>query len=218
MENKYWLNKWQSKDIAFHEQNVSSDLITYIEALSLQSGDGILVPLCGKTKDIVWLANKGFHVIGVELSPIACDEFFTEMNATPQITQQSKFTSYKYTNIELLCGDLFDLTGINLPNIHAIYDCKALIALPEDVRKRYVNQLVACLGTKIKILLLTIESSCHINPPPYSVDSKEINLLYGTYFNIQQLKSVSVQDIPEKLTKKGYLEMRENVYLVSEKK
>jgi thiopurine S-methyltransferase len=218
MEKEYWLNRWRLKDIAFHQQNINPDLIAYIQRLNLHTGDCIFVPLCGKTKDMYWLANEGFHVIGVELSSIACNEFFTDMDISPQITEQSKFTSYKYNNIELLCGDLFDLTNTDLPNIQAIYDCKALIALPEDLRNKYVNHIVSSLGTKVKILLLTRESSCHIKPPPYSVDSKEINLLYGTYFYVQQLKSVSIRDIPERLVKKGYLEMRESVFLISEKK
>jgi Thiopurine S-methyltransferase (TPMT) len=55
-----------------------------------------------------WLANEGFRVIGVELSPIACNEFFAEMNTSPQITHLSKFTSYKHNNIELLCGKEFN--------------------------------------------------------------------------------------------------------------
>lgn len=218
MEKEYWLNKWRSKDIAFHEQDINHDLISYIHTLNLHPGDSIFVPLCGKTKDMVWLANEGFHVIGVELSPIACNEFFTEINISPQITHRPKFIHYKHNNIELLCGDLFDLTKTDLPAIHAIYDCKALIALPDDLREKYVNHIVSCLGTKIKILLLTRESNCHIKPPPYSIDSKEVNLLYGTYFNVEQLKFVSIRDIPERLVKKGYLEMRESVYLISEKK
>jgi thiopurine S-methyltransferase len=216
MENEFWLNKWRSKNIAFHEQNINSDLVAYIKTLNLHPGDCIFVPLCGKTKDMYWLANEGFRVIGVELSPIACNEFFAEMNTSPQITHLSKFTSYKHNNIELLCGDLFDLTNTDLPDIDAIYDCKALIALPEYLRKKYVNHIVSCLGVKIKILLLTRESSCHINPPPYSVNENEVNLLYGAYFNVRQLKSMSVLDIPERLVKKGYLEMRESVYLISE--
>lgn len=216
MEKEYWINKWRSNDIAFHDQNVNPDLITYIHALNLLPGDCIFIPLCGKTKDMIWLANEGFHVIGVELSEIACNEFFTEMNITPQITQKSKFIHYKHNNIELLCGDLFDLIKSDLPIIQAVYDCKALIALPSNLRKKYVNHLVSCLGTKIKILLLTSETNCKINPPPYSVDDEEIILLYGTCFNVKQLKSVYIQDIPERLIKKGYLKMKESVYLISQ--
>jgi hypothetical protein len=44
-----------------------------------------------------------------------------------------------------------------------------------------------------------------------------VNLLYGSYFDIQLLKCVFTTDIPERLIKKGYAEMTESVYLISEK-
>lgn len=218
MENNYWLDKWKKNDIAFHEQCVNADLITYINELNLKPGDYIFVPLCGKTKDILWLAEKGFHVIGVELSLIACNDFFTELNTKPHITKQSNFTKYQYNNIELLCGDLFNLTSFDLPNIHAVYDCKALIALPSDLRKNYVDHIVACVGTKIRILLFTRETNCQVKPPPFPVNQAEINLLYGSYFDVQLLKHTTMTDIPERLIKKGYLEMTESVYLISNSK
>jgi thiopurine S-methyltransferase len=217
MENSYWLDKWQKNDIAFHEQDINADLITYIDKLNLNSGDYIFVPLCGKTKDILWLTEKGFHVIGVELSPIACNDFFAELNITPHVEKQSKFTKYQCNNIELLCGDLFNLTSSDLPIIHAVYDCKALIALPSDLRKKYIDHIVKCIGTKIKILLLTRETGCQVKPPPFPISKTEVDLLYGSYFDIQLLKCLSITDIPERLAKKGYTEMTESVYLISGK-
>lgn len=217
MEKEYWLGRWQSKDIAFHEQNVNPDLIVYIHTLNLQPGDCIFVPLCGKTKDMLWLADKGFKVIGIELSSIACSDFFAEMNISPKITKLPKFTRYQYNNIELICGDLFDLTSTDLPKVHAVYDCKALIALLPDARKGYVSQIVSCVGNEIQILLLTIETSCKVNSPPYPINRAEVNLLYDVYFDVQQLKCLSISDIPERLIRKGYTEMKESVYLISGK-
>lgn len=217
VQNNYWLEKWQQNNIAFHEKHINADLVTYINELKLQPGNSIFVPLCGKTKDMLWLAEKGFNVIGVELSPIACRDFFAELNVIPNITKQNKFTKYQYNNIELLCGDLFDLTSHDLPTINAVYDWKALIALPAELRKKYLDHIIACVGTKVKILLLTRETNCQVIPPPFPIDQTEINLLYGAYFDIQVLKHVAVADIPERLVKKGYTQMVEGVYLVSEK-
>lgn len=217
MKKEYWLNKWQSNDIAFHEPEITPDLIAYLNQLNIHEGDYIFVPLCGKTKDMFWLAEQGFHVIGLELSPIACHDFFAELNITPKITKQNNFTKYKYNNIELFCGDLFDLSASDLPTVHAVYDCKALIALPSDIRKKYVDHLIYCLGTEIKILLLTRETNCQVSPPPHSVDNKEVSSLYCYYFsNINRIKHVPVLDIPERLIKKGYTEMTESLYIISQ--
>jgi thiopurine S-methyltransferase len=215
MDENYWLNKWHINDIAFHEREISADLIAYFDNLNLKSHDCIFVPLCGKSKDMLWFAEKGLHVIGVELSTIACHDFFEELNVTPEITKQSTFTKYQYHNIELLCGDLFNLTSADLPIVNAVYDCKALIALPPELRKKYIDHIVNCVGTNIQILLLARESSCQVNPPPYPVSQAEVNLLYSDYFNIQVLKHTAITDIPDRLRKKGYTEIIESVYLMS---
>lgn len=217
MDTKYWINKWRSNDITFHEENVNADLIAYIDCLKLKPGDSIFIPLCGKTRDMIWLAEKGFNVIGVELSSIACNDFFSEQSVIPIVTRLDKFTKYQYKNIELFCGDLFDLNPVDLPIVNAVYDCKAFIALPSDVRKKYVDHMVSLLGAKIKILLLARDSNCKINPPPYPVSKEEVNLLCSRYFDIKLLKHLSITDIPEHLIKKGYTAMTESVYLISEK-
>ncbi len=217
MEDNYWLDRWEKNDIGFHEQNINANLLAYFDKLNLQIGDRIFVPLCGKSKDMLWLAEKGLNVVGVELSPIACTEFFAELNVTPTITQQANYTKYQYDNIELFCGNLYDLTSIDLPTIHAVYDCKALIALPPDVRKKYIDHIVKCIGNKVRILLLTRESSCQITPPPFPINKTEINLLYGSYFDVQLLNCVSLTNILERLINKGYAEITESVYLISEK-
>lgn len=215
MDKKYWLDKWQSNDIAFHEREVTPDLINYLPELQLRPGEYIFIPLCGKTKDMLWLAENGFHVIGAELSDIACRDFFSELNITPQITKHPRFTKYQHNNIELLCGDLFELTKADFPTIHAVYDCKALIALPPELRKKYLDQIVSCLGTNIKILLLTRETPCKVNPPPFPVSKNEVDSLYGPYFNVKQLKQIPISNIPDRLIKKGYTEMTESVYFIS---
>lgn len=214
MENEYWLNKWQTNDTRWHNDTINQILIDHIDKLNLQPGNHILVPLCGKTRDMLWLADKGFHVIGIELSPIACSDFFKELNVVPKIANEDRFQKYRHKNIEIICVDIFKLTEESLPTIHAVYDCRALVALPPVMRKKYVDHLVACLGNQVKILLLTLESHCNVEGPPFSIDSAEVDLLYGEYFNIQQLEHLPCAKIPAHLIKKGYVNMIESAYRI----
>ncbi len=65
--------------IGWHRQSVNSKLIEfYLIVLALQSGDSIFVPLCGKSQDMVYLLEQGFKVIGVEVSQLAIEQFFSE--------------------------------------------------------------------------------------------------------------------------------------------
>lgn len=215
MNNELWLNKWLANDIAFHETKTNPDLIKYLTELKLSRGSTIFVPFCGKTKDMWWLADNGFQVVGVELSKIACNAFFSERNITPDILQKGKFVIYEHENIKVFCGDLFDLTASDLPQTHAVYDCKAMIALPPSVRKKYVDHIIACTGIKINVLLITREFESTVVPPPYPINREEINLLFNSAFKVKQVKNLSLLNIPDRLKKKGYCDITECVYVIT---
>lgn len=215
MNKSFWLNKWESDDIPFHRESVNPFLVEYFESLNLKKGDGVFVPLCGKTKDMIWLEEQGMQVVGVEFSEIACRDFFAERNIEPDITYADKFARYQYGNITLLCGDFYDLKKFDLLNIAAIYDCKSLIALPPKERPAFINHQVACFGGRFKTLLLTRETSCTIEPPPYPTDQSEIESLYH-HFNVQQLARVAKVTLPQRLIDKGYTELYHGVYLITE--
>jgi thiopurine S-methyltransferase len=76
MDKDFWLTKWASNRIGFHLTDVNPLLIEYWPELSPKEEEQVLVPLCGKSEDLVWLASKHQKVIGVELSEIAVRAFF----------------------------------------------------------------------------------------------------------------------------------------------
>ena len=41
-------------------------------------GLSVLVPLCGKTADMVWLCEQEHTMVGCELSEVAAQDFFKE--------------------------------------------------------------------------------------------------------------------------------------------
>ena len=82
--NHLWLQMWQnSQTDEFHQTTVNKYLARFWPALDMVSGNRVFVPLCGKSKDMIWLAGQGCHVIGVELSPIAVAAFFKESHLQP---------------------------------------------------------------------------------------------------------------------------------------
>lgn len=214
MEKSFWINRWETNDIPFHRDNVTPFLIKYFKTLSLSQGDCIFVPLCGKTKDMIWLAQQGLHVIGCEFSEIACRDFFAEHGVMPEIIEKDYVTVFKHDAITLLCGDFFKLTAADFPAVHAVYDCKAMIALPADQRRDYLHQHKACLGNQFKTLLLTRESPCMVEPPPYPISLEEISNLYGDNFVTQQLEYFQDDNIPQRLLDKGYTKLFHGVYCV----
>ena len=48
----------------------------------------VLVTMCGKSVDLLWLCNRGHSVTGVELSPIAMSQFFKENSIPHTVTSK----------------------------------------------------------------------------------------------------------------------------------
>lgn len=214
--NELWLNMWEKKNIPFHKSTVNSALIAYASQLSCNAGDTILVPLCGKSLDMVWLAQQGYKVIGIELSAIACEEFFSENNIEHQIIIEDKFTHYKSKDIEIFCGDFFTVTKNDFPEIKAIYDCKSLIALPAEIKQKYIKHLLQLVNpTAIKILLLVIEATGKIQGPPFPINKNEIKALFGSQYQIEELKRTKRDKIDPHLLQDGFKEITDVTYLIS---
>jgi thiopurine S-methyltransferase len=159
MSNQRWKAKWKADDIAFHQTEVNPHLTEFWSHLDLDAGATVLVPLCGKSHDLSWLQQQGYRVIGIELSHIAIAAFFAGRGEQPQRQRLGRFNRWWYGDIEIWCGDLFDLRAHELGHIAAIYDCAALTALPATSRSHYVRQLSSLLGAAGQMLLLTTESS-----------------------------------------------------------
>ena len=71
MQHDFWHQRWQEGRIGFHRGEVMPLLEKHWPALQLPAADTVLVPLAGKSLDMVWLATQGHRVLGVELSPLA---------------------------------------------------------------------------------------------------------------------------------------------------
>ena len=55
----------------------------------------MFVPLCGKSLDLAWLCEQGMSVVGIDLSPLAVQNFFEE-NHIPFKEGQPPFTIYNH--------------------------------------------------------------------------------------------------------------------------
>ena len=62
MEPDFWHQRWQQNQIGFHQSEVNPYLRKYWQALAIAAPARILVPLCGKSLDLLWLAEQGYQV------------------------------------------------------------------------------------------------------------------------------------------------------------
>ena len=192
MNVDYWLKKWQEKDIRFHQTAYHPQLKKFGEKLPKGT---VLVPLCGKTLDMIYLASLDHKVIGVELSDIACREFFNENNITVNESSIPGFKIFESASITLYCGDFFNLPEKVWKEITGVYDRAALVALPEDVRRKYASEIAT--KSHAEILLISFEyGEGTLQGPPFSVPESEIRSIYrGCSVEKIDSHSESVRDI-----------------------
>jgi thiopurine S-methyltransferase len=151
------------------------------------------VPLCGKTRDAAWLLARGYRVVGAELSELAVGELFTELGVEPAIFRVGKLTRYRAKDIDMLMGDIFDVTAEILEPVDAIYDRAALVALPARVRELYTAHLVNITDAAPQLLISYEYDQLLIDGPPFSVNEKEVRRHYGATYQVKSVESKNVE-------------------------
>ena len=210
MDADFWLSRWEKREIGFHQVEINRYLEQYWPSLELARDSTVLVPLCGKSRDMRWLAQLGHHVLGVEISEAAVQEFFEEWEVQPKVDQKGSFQRYSVENIELLVGDFFALTAEELQEVAGVYDRAALVALPPEMRRDYVNLLTEILPVNAQTLLITFEYRLGaMEGPPFSIDINAVKSLFEGECAIHTLASQSFDlrgvDATEYAFRLGYL-------------
>ncbi len=174
MDAGFWHQKWQKNEIGFHQSGADAQLVEHFPQLQLQAGNRVFVPLCGKTLDIAWMLDQGYRVAGAELSQIAIEQLFTNLNIKPEITTVGALKRYSARNIDIFVGDIFELTAQELGTVDAIYDRAALVALPEATRKKYTPHLITITNKPPQLLLCFEYDQDLMAGPPFSITPDEV--------------------------------------------
>ena len=187
-----WHSRWQNNKIGWHADQVNLQLIEYFSELNLVDGDKIFVPLCGKSLDMLYLLQRGLKVVGVEMSEIAIEQFFSENKLEYSVSKVDDLILYEGDKIQIFCGDFFTLKVNHLVDVKAVYDRASLIALDEALRQKYVIHLNDIISQDVRVLLLTLNYPQHQRVgPPFAVSKSEVDLLYGGSFQCQELQNIN---------------------------
>lgn len=187
MEHEFWHERWAKKEIGFHEGTVNQYLSDHWPELAGTGKGAVFVPLCGKAHDMWWLHDRGHPVIGVELSEVACKDFFEEGKEQASVHPGKPFITFRHNDLELWCGDFFQLVPEDLKHVKLLYDRAALIALPPETRKEYVRHLTAVIPEGTRILLITLDYDTKIKGPPFNVSNSEVHELYSADYSIEHI-------------------------------
>ena len=168
-----WLARWEKGQTGWHEESGSSALRKFWPHHNAPKR--VLVPMCGKSQDLLWLAEQGLEVTGVELSEIAARSFFVENNITFELDESDGQLWFRasHHSLAIVCGDYFEF---NDAPYDALYDRAALVALPAALRPAYVEHTKTLLTADAMQLLVTLEyDQSKVNGPPFSVLPEEVS-------------------------------------------
>lgn len=173
MDHDFWLDAWANGRIGFHEQRVNPDLMAHGPALLGHAPRKVLVPLCGKTLDLDWLARQGHEVTGVELCPAAAEAFHEEQGRDAHREPVGPYTRHRSENLDFLVGDVMHLETLDR-RYDLIWDRAASVALPPAMRRPY-SDLLRRVGSGGTLLLVTFTYDPSVmSGPPFSIPSDDV--------------------------------------------
>ena len=195
MKEEHWEKLWDVRDIGFHQNQVHSDLRKHENFL--KPNCRVYVPLCGKTIDLVYLADQGHEVVGSELVERAVKEFFDEQKleysvAKDKVTDIPVYRAFS-KNIRIYQGDFFALTSIAIGKFDAIWDRASIVAINKEDRIKFANVLKELMTPTCKSLIniLKITGKNYVGPP-HSMNKNDVENLFGDACEIQEIEATQV--------------------------
>ena len=207
--NEFWLDKWQSGRIGFHQEGVDPKLIEFWP--TLPKNNRVLVPLCGKSNDMIWLAEQGYEVTGVELSSLAVIQFFGDNDLAYDTHQEGELKIHTVKNLPLriIEGDYFQFTETNFD---ACYDRAATVAMPDSKRANYVSHTRERLTSSAVVLLISLHHDGDNQTPPFSIDEQTVTSLWGE--KIQKIASENLVLTVHRYKDRGHALFEESVWRI----
>lgn len=215
MEPDFWRERWSEGRTAWDQHAAHPTLTDRWPMLDLPADTRVLVPLCGASIDMVWLAARGHRVVGTELSELAVRTFFERAEFASAERSTGAFTVFTGGPYELWCGDHFDLPAEAVRDVAAVYARASLVALPPDTRRRYVEHMADILAPGTLVFLLTfVYDQAEMDGPPFSVGGAEVRDLFGRAFAIEQTSDADIFERSAELAARGVTGLHEELHVL----
>ena len=215
MKAEFWLGKWKLNEIGFHQESTNESLREFWPSLGAPAGGAVLVPLCGKSLDMCWLAERGHAVVGIEVSPLACEAFFDGLKLKPATENAGAFRSFSAGPYRILQGDFFSATAADVGPVAGFYDRAALVAMPPDMQPAYARQLLNLLPTSAVGLVNCLEYPPEVmDGPPFSIDDASLRALLGAGCRVTRISARDINTEGTSLEGRGLVGLAETAYRV----
>ena len=185
MEKKFWTDSWDEGGFktSFHKLDVHRYILKHLTPGRLKN-KRVLVPLCGKSVDLMYFKKYAAQVIGIEFIEEAVKQFFQEQ----QLPYSKAGNTYYSENLTLINTDFFTVTKEQVGHIDLIYDRACLVALPLNLRHKYLKKVDELLPMGSKQFVNTLQYAPTRPEPPFSIPPEEVKKYYGHSHTIEHLE------------------------------
>lgn len=206
---EWWDKAYSSPDGHFDAIQLTPLLPQIYDTLTdKRSCIDILVPLCGKSPDLLWLAEKGHRVAGAEWSEVAVKQFFEErkLEYTFETCNIGGKDIPVYTGkvipITIYCGDFFafgkgshKLAG----RFDCIWDCGSVCSIRKEARSDYAAIDSSLLKPKGKLFLSVYEWDTPepVTEPCFPLPIEDIRAMFQDQFEIKLLLEADKKTVEE---------------------
>jgi len=210
MEQDFWNERWTEGKIAFHQPAGHPLLPRYLPQFPKGR---VLVPLAGKTLDILTLHQAGYDVVAIEFIESAVRTFADEH---PELALQPLDgplgCEWRCPRLRFMAADFFAAKNTELGRFDLVYDRAALIALPPDTQPRYVDHLRSLVAPKGEIMALTFDyDASTMQGPPFSTPPDVVTSLYSGA-NVSSLITKVLE--PNPLATRGCGPLKEHAFRI----
>jgi len=192
-----WESSWSKGETPWQLADTNEKLLNNMDELIGCTRNGettvktILVPLCGKTKDMLYLYNKGHSVAGCEWVETAATQFFTDNNITFNKSPLENVEGFLYQSEDgrlriYQCDFLLLTTDVVDWKFDSVWDIQSLVSINPRDRKQYVRAVRSLLKYDFRYLLVTVEYEpfAHLGRP-HSISYNAVKELFGSFSNIK---------------------------------
>jgi len=165
---EFWSQVWEEGSIRFHQPNYNSEMVKYFNDIDLK-GKSVLIPLAGKTKDILFFLEKGAHVTAIEFCEPAVVSFFEENNLPYKKHGHSFFAD----NLTFHAMDFFNF--ITETPFDVLYDRASQVVFNTTERPGYYQHIAKLINPQTILLLFSIDHDGSFEyGPPHKIPKTEI--------------------------------------------
>ena len=186
MKRSFWQERWSANRIGFHLPTANVHLQCFGEEHLLSETRRVLVPLSGKSQDILWLhRHSKAEITAVEFVPEAVRAFYQENGLAHRVVACEGGSIYLGERLTTYTTDFFEFPKVwseEAPRFDAVYDRAALTAMPADRRMDYAEVLLKLMAPGARLLLIVLEyDQSKMEGPPFSVSQERSRRFWGVW-------------------------------------